>query len=305
MTLNDLQTLTQRVCTIAIECGGFLREEQRNFSRDCVEEKGLGNYVSYVDKEAEQRLVTALHEVLPDAGFIAEERGWQEASTSPYTWIIDPLDGTTNYVHGMSPYAISIGLANVTEMLIGVVYEVGNDELFYACKNGGAWWNHGANREEGNKFIDPTPFTQATQPDSPTSLMVALNEYGDYPIQVSTVADPASAFVGMGLPYNAAQYNAVATELLHQLYGSVGGVRILGSAAAELCYLAAGRMDGRIENSLGPWDIAAGSVILREAGGRITDYSGRNLFYNAEEVVASNGPMHDYLLSLIARSLAK
>jgi myo-inositol-1(or 4)-monophosphatase len=167
----------------------------------------------------------------------------------------------------MSPYAISIGLADEHEVLVGVVYEVARDELFYAHKGGGAWL------------------------ETAEGILASLH--------VSTVATPGTAFIGMGLPYSFATYNAVATELLHQLYGSVGGVRILGSAATELCYLAAGRMDGRIENSLGAWDIAAGGLILREAGGRLTDYAGRDLFYNAEEVIASNGHLHPYLLSLL------
>ena len=264
-TPGALRKLCDELCRIARETGEFLRQERKTFERNRIEEKGIHNYVSYVDKESELRLVGALRQLLPEAGFIAEE-GHGSFVNEPYCWLIDPLDGTTNYIHDQAPYCVSIALCDREEMLVGVVYETCRDELFYAFKAGGAWLSRG----------------------------------GEVPHRIHVSADsvhsPEQAFIGMGLPYDSGQYSPVAQGLIRKLYGHVAGIRILGSAAAELCYVADGRMDGRIEFSLGPWDIAAGSIIIREAGGKITDLQGKDLFYNSEEVIASNGEIHGFLL---------
>lgn len=263
---NNPETLDEflrATCKTAREIGDFLRTERKSFQRTRVEEKGIHNYVSYVDKESERRLVEQLHALLPEAGFIAEE-GHGIYHHEPYCWLIDPLDGTTNYIHDQAPYCVSIALCDQKEMLLGVVYEVCRDELFFARKGGGSWLSRNGN----------TP----------------------YPIHVSDVSKGEEAFIGLGLPYDSQSYSPIAQGLLRGLYGHVAGVRILGAAAVELCYIANGRSDGRIEFELGPWDIAAGSLIIREAGGRITDTLGGDLFYNAKEVIASNGKIHDFLL---------
>ncbi|MGI6218775.1 MAG: inositol monophosphatase family protein [Bacteroidaceae bacterium] len=269
-TPEDWEKLLQEVCKTACEVGDFLRSERKSFQRTRVEEKGIHNYVSYVDKESEKRLIKILHDLLPEAGFIAEE-GHGSYQNEPYCWLIDPLDGTTNYIHDQAPYCVSIALCDQKEMLLGVVYEVCRDELFYARKDGGAWL-----RSAGQTA---------------------------HPIHVSDITDSEEAFIGMGLPYDSQNYSPMAQGLIRELYGQVAGIRILGSAAAELCYIAAGRSDGRIEFQLGPWDIAAGSLIIREAGGRITDTAGKDLFYNSKEVIASNGKIHDFLLKKITTCL--
>ena len=136
----DLKQLTADVCRIATEVGYFLKEERKNFRRERVVEKHAHDYVSYVDKESEVRVVKALTALLPEAGFITEE-GSATYQDEPYCWVIDPLDGTTNYIHDEAPYCVSIALRSRTELLLGVVYEVCRDECFYAWKGGKAFMN--------------------------------------------------------------------------------------------------------------------------------------------------------------------
>ena len=131
----DLKQLTADVCRIATEVGHFLKEERKNFRRERVVEKHAHDYVSYVDKESEVRVVKALTALLPEAGFITEE-GSAIYQDEPYCWVIDPLDGTTNYIHDEAPYCVSIALRSCTELLLGVVYEVCRDECFFAWKGG-------------------------------------------------------------------------------------------------------------------------------------------------------------------------
>ena len=258
---RELAELTRAVRSIAKEGGDFLRTERKNFKREKVEEKNSHDYVSYVDKESERRLVEQLSALLPEAGFIAEE-GSGELTTQEYCWVIDPLDGTTNFIHDNAPFCISIALRNREEVLLGVVYEVCRNECF---------WSH-------------------------KGIPAYLDEEE---IHVSAINKLNDAFIELGLPYNFNAYKKMADYLIHTLYGNVGGLRIQGSAAAEICYVAAGRFEARLEAFLGPWDIAAGSIILKNAGGMITDFSGTDSFYSGREVLASNGILHEELLHII------
>lgn len=260
MALNYHQ-LTAEVCRIATETGHFLREERKNLRREHVIEKHAHDYVSYVDKESERRLVEALSTLLPEAGFIAEE-GSATYNDEPYCWVIDPLDGTTNYIHDNAPYCVSIALRNRTELLIGVVYEVCRNECYYAWKGGKAWLNG----EE---------------------------------IHVSNVDNLKNAFLITELPYNARQYKRTAEHLLQKLYGVVGGIRMNGSAAAAICYVAAGRFDGWAEAFIGKWDYAAGALIVLEAGGTVTDFYGNGHFIEGHHIIATNGHLHPLLRKLL------
>ena len=177
---------------------------------------------------------------------------------------MDPLDGTTNFIHNNAPYCISIALRNREELLVGVVYEVCRNELYWTYKGSPSYLN---GRE----------------------------------IHVSDVADMDEAFVALGFPYNFQSYKPLAEHIVHKLYGNVGGLRLQGAAAAELCYVAAGRFEARIEGFLGPWDIAAGSIILMNAGGKVTDYSGGENFYNGHEVLATNGKLHNEFLKIVGK----
>lgn len=256
-----LESLCTEVQQIARTAGAFLREERRRFDASRVEEKSAHNYVSYVDKESEHRIIDQLAALLPGAGIIAEE-GSGTAADETYCWVIDPLDGTTNYIHDLAPYCVSIALRNREELLLGVVYEVCRDECFYAVKGGQAWCN------------------------------------GET-IRVSDVAELDKACIALGFPYNSDAYRPVAKGLVDRLYGFAGGSRLLGSAAAELCYVAAGRFDARVEAYLGPWDVAAGALILQQAGGVLTDFRGGDDWISGREVVASNGRLQETLLEIL------
>ncbi|BEG98517.1 inositol monophosphatase family protein [Bacteroides sedimenti] len=259
----DLELITEKVKMIAIEAGHFLLEERIHFKREKVEEKRSHDYVSYVDKESERRIVAALSKLLPEAGFIAEE-GSGFHGEEEYYWLVDPLDGTTNYIHDNAPYCVSIALRDKKELLVGVVYEVCRDECYWSWKGSKAYLN-------------------------------------GCEISVSGITVMDRAFIALGFPYSFEDYKPTAHHIIEELYGNVGGMRLQGAAAAELCYVAAGRFEARIEAHLGPWDIAAGALILMQAGGIVTDFTGGNNFYTGEQVLASNGKIHYQLIAMLAK----
>lgn len=259
--MEDLETLTGKVCELARTAGHFLKEERKNFRLEEVEVKRTHDYVSYVDKESEKRLVVALRSLLPEAGFIVEE-GSAVYRDEPYCWVVDPLDGTTNYIHDNAPYCVSIALRNKRELLLGVVYDPCLDECFYAWKDGGAFLN-------------------------------------GHPVRVSSVQSMEDAFVVAELPYNSEQYARTGEHLIHTLYGKVAGIRMNGSAAMAICYVAAGRFDAWLEAFLGKWDFSAAALIVQEAGGHVTDFYGNDNFIDGHHVVATNGTLHPYLLELV------
>ena len=263
--MMDLSVLVAQVREVAVEVGAFLREQRAAFDRSAVQEKGPHDYVSYVDKASEERLVKALSALLPEAGFVTEEKTTGQYAGEEYCWVIDPLDGTTNFIHDMAPYCVSIALRNQTEVLLGVVYEVCRNECYWAYKGGGAY----------------------------------LNERS---IHVTDIATMDKAQVLLGFPYDSERFRPVVLGLIEQMYGTVGAERLLGSAAVELCYVAAGRAEARIEGLLGPWDVAAGCLILSEAGGRVTDFGGGDTYLSGREVLASNGHIHDQLLQVVANA---
>lgn len=239
-----LADLTQKVVGAAREAGRFMQQERQGFDRSRIEEKGLHDYVSYVDRETERLLVASLSALLPGSGFITEEATASHAN-EPCLWIVDPLDGTTNYLHNQSPYAVSIALyGRGAGLLLGVVYELCRDECFYAWKGGGAYLNG-------------------------TS------------ISASPADAIGSAYVHLGLPYDAERFGALMASLLSRFYGHVGAVRIAGSAAMDICGVAAGRCEAYIEPSLHVWDVAAAILILQEAGGVVTDFGATAWFDGA------------------------
>jgi len=289
--MQKLEELTRLVCQVAREAGAYIRKERAGFSADRVECKHAHDYVSYVDKGSERLIVDKLRQLLPEAGFITEE-GTAEAidngqwimdhkltgeapaivnaplskvhspgGDSP-VWVVDPLDGTTNFIHGFAPYAVSIALMQGHSILLGVVYDVCADECFYAWQGGGAYVN-----------------------DKP--IHVAANGIND-------------ALLCMQLPYNSDAYKPVIERLIDRFYGQVASVRMLGSAAIALCYVAAGRLDGYVERYIGQWDYMAGALIVKEAGGQVTNYDGSDDFTQGDSVVATNGIVHDDLLAATA-----
>ena len=264
----DLQQLTLSVCKVAREAGAYINKERASFSVDKVERKHAHDYVSYVDKGSEQMIVKALRELLPEAGFITEEGTAKENVSaishqpSDFVWVVDPLDGTTNFIHGFAPYAVSIALVKGREIVVGVVYEIVSGECFYAWKDGKAWVNG--------------------QP-----LHVGTSEIND-------------ALLCLQLPYNSDAYKPVIKRLIDHFYGNVGSIRMMGSAAIALCYVAAGRLDAYAERYIGQWDYMAGALIVKEAGGRVTNYAGEDYFMEGDSVVATNGIVHQELLRAVA-----
>lgn len=275
----QLEKLTRGVCEIAKQAGAYIREERRKFSLESVERKHAHDYVSYVDKGSEKQIVSALRQLLPEAGFITEEgttemeegRGKMEDDSalspqpSSLTWVVDPLDGTTNFIHQYAPYAVSIALLQGKEILIGVVYEVCHDECYCAWKGGGAYVEL-----KGESL----------------KLKVSNQKIQD-------------ALLCLQLPYNSDAYKPVIKHLIDKLYGNVGSVRMCGSAAMALCYVASGRYDGYAEKYIGQWDFMAGALIVKEAGGMVTNYEGSEDFTQGNNVVATNGVIQQDLLNVI------
>lgn len=252
----NLKHITLQVCRIAKETGNYLSTERKNFKIEDVQHKGTHDYVSYVDREAEKMIVDGLRALLPEAGFITEE-GTTEASDTNLNWIVDPLDGTTNFIHDNAPYCVSIALRDGEELLVGVVYEVCRNECYYAWKGGYAYLD--------GKLI----------------------HVSDKPI--------VEAFIGLELPYNADAYKITILNILDKLYGRVSSFRINGSAAMGLCYVAAGRYDGWTEAYISSWDYSAGVLIVREAGGTVTDFYGKEDITGTHHVIATNGIIHEDL----------
>lgn len=237
-------------CEIARSAGKFMAEERKRFDVSMIETKGLHDLVSYVDKESEKRIIRQLSELLPESGFIAEE-GTSDKHGERYNWVIDPLDGTTNFIQGVPVYAVSIGLLDGDELVLGVVYEVGMDECFYAWKNGGAYLN------------------------------------GEL-IRVSNIATSHDALLATGFPYSNFEQLDKYMSLLKWAMTEARGVRRLGSAATDLAYVACGRFDSFFEYDLKPWDVAAGVLIVKEAGGVVTDFGAGNDYLFGGEIIASN-----------------
>lgn len=258
--MQNLEQLTRLVCQIAREAGSYIRKERASFSLEKVERKHAHDYVSYVDKGSEQLIVRALRELLPEAGFITEE-GSAGHTDEQYVWVVDPLDGTTNFIHGFAPYAVSIALCKGREIVVGVVYEIVSDECFYAWEGGGA-------------FVNERPIRVGTS---------AIND----------------ALLCLQLPYNSDAYKPIISKLLNRFYGNVGSIRMIGSAAMALCYVAAGRLDAYAERYIGQWDYMAGALIVQEAGGIVTDYQGSSDFTRGDSVVATNGVIHNDLLEAV------
>ena len=302
----DLEKYTLTVCEITRRAGAYIREERSKFSLESVERKHAHDYVSYVDKGSERLIVSALRELLPEAGFITEEGtttvdptqgdspsvlcGLRTEGTVPLCWVVDPLDGTTNFIHQYAPYAVSIALMEGKEILIGVVYEICADECFYAWKGGGAFVSRseecGVRSEECGVRSEKCGVLSEKRGVTSERLHVSSQKIQD-------------ALLCLQLPYNSDAYKPTIKRLIDTFYGNVGSIRMCGSAAMALCYVAAGRLDGYAEQYIGQWDYMAGSLIVMEAGGTVTDYSGSSDFTQGNSVVATNGLIQQDLLTVV------
>ncbi len=258
-----LQQITDQVTEVAREAGDFIRQERKGFTADRIEFKGLNDLVSYVDKTAEQKIVAALQKILPEAGFITEEKTINKTGER-YNWIIDPLDGTTNFIHGLPAFSVSIALQEYDQLVVGVVYEVNQDECFYA------------------------------NIDSPAYLNGAE-------IRVSNAQSISQSLLATGFPYYDFSKQQQYINLFTELMRSCHGIRRIGSAAVDLAYTACGRFEAFYEYNLNAWDVAGGIVILKQAGGDVVNFSGGSEVINTRELLATNGKITGEMLEAINR----
>jgi myo-inositol-1(or 4)-monophosphatase len=263
---------TRRSALINVMAGAALKAA-RGLIRDFgeveqlqVSVKGPGEFVSSADLKAERILRTELAKGRPGYGFLFEEAGSQPGSDAHHRWIVDPLDGTTNFLHGIPQWAISIALERDGEIVAGLVYEPLRDEAFWAEKGVGAYVN-------------------------------------DRRLRVSARRQLGDAVIGTGIPFRERGDHATYLRTLAAVMAATSGVRRPGSAALDLAYVAAGRFDGFWEFGLQPWDIAAGILLVREAGGYVTDASGGHNMLTTGDVVAANDHLHMPLARLLTQAL--
>jgi myo-inositol-1(or 4)-monophosphatase len=261
----NLELLTKQVANLSRAIGNYLKKELKNIQSSDVESKGTNDFVTYVDKTAEKRLVAELKKLLPEAGFIVEENK-ELLQGKRYSWIVDPLDGTTNFIHGAPPFSISIALQDNNRIVSGVVFEVNLNECFYAWEGGGAYLN-------GHRIF------------------------------TSNTSNIAQSLIATGFPYSDFSRLDDYMELLQDLMKNSHGIRRLGSAAVDLVYVACGRYDVFYEYGLNSWDVAAGSIIVKEAGGEISDFSGQENFIFGKEMIATNKFVFDEFLQLVKSKL--
>ena len=260
MSLN-LETLCHNVVELAREVGIFIKMEESKVQRQDIEEKSKNSLVSYVDKTAEELIVEDLSKFLPEAGFIAEE-GTSNKVGDTYNWIIDPLDGTTNFLHAIPTYSVSIALKKGDKIVLGVVYEVNRDECFYAWAESKAYLN------------------------------------GEI-ISVSKSEKLSNSLLATGFPYYDYDRMDGYFKVLKELAHSSRGIRRIGSAAVDLVYTACGRFEAFFEYSLHPWDVAAGAFIVQQAGGIVSDFSGEDNWLMGKEIIAGNKYIQPELVKLI------
>jgi myo-inositol-1(or 4)-monophosphatase len=228
--------------------------------------KSRNDFVSEVDRQAEQEIVAILQKAYPSHAIVGEEYGAQGAATSDYTWVIDPLDGTTNFLHGFPQFAVSIGLFHKGRIDRGVIYDPVKQELFTAQRGAGASLN---NRR----------------------------------IRVTKQKGLSGALLGTGIPFKDQSYIDAYLAMLKSLLKDAAGIRRAGSAALDLAYVAAGRFDGFWEIGLKPWDMAAGVLLVQEAGGIVSDLEGGDRHFETGGIVCANPKLHGPMLELIAPHL--
>jgi len=259
----NLEKIATDANSLIYKTGQFLKKEITQISASDIENKNVHDFVTYVDKTAEQKLVKGLSKILPEAGFLTEEKTTAQTE-KPLRWIIDPLDGTTNYIHGLPPYSISVALAEKNKLIAGIIYEVTHNELFYAWESGGAFLN-------GN------------------------------PIHVSPTKKVFDSFLATGFPFKDYKYLENFMKTLSHFMENSQGLRRLGSAAVDLAYVACGRFDGFYEYSLQPWDVAAGAFIVQQAGGTVSDFKGGNNFIHGGEIICGNPVIHDEIIEVVKK----
>jgi myo-inositol-1(or 4)-monophosphatase len=251
----------------AMKAGRSLARDFGEVQNLQVSLKGPGDYVSQADRKAEEVIFTELSRARPGYAFLMEERGEVAGEDDQHRWIVDPLDGTTNFLHGLPIFSISIALERQGQIVAGVIYNPAMDELYTAERGGGAFMNDSRLRVAGrNKLSD--------------------------------------SVIGTGVPHLGRGHHGEFLVEMRNVMAEVSGIRRLGSAALVLAYVAAGRMDGFWEGNLSPWDVAAGILMVREAGGFVSDKSGGQDMLGSGQIVAGNEQIHKALLKALKRPVS-
>jgi len=256
----DLKAIRDIAIASAYRGADVLRTRFGHLSR--VEKKGVIDLVTDADLQSEKRIKQCIQSAYPDHRIVAEESGHGGGSDTDAVWIIDPLDGTTNYAHRIGLYAVSIAFSVRGEVQVAVVLNPASGELFTAVAGEGAFCN-------------------------------------GRPIRVSAVASIEESLLATGFPYNVREVHREVIQRFSACLRAVQGIRRLGSAALDLCWVASGRFEGFWEQNLQPWDTAAGLLIVREAGGRVSDFAGRSFTPDLDEILATNGGVHAEVLRLL------
>lgn len=257
----------ENIKEVAVSAGEYIRHAMLGLHNLDITEKSPNSLVSEVDKNSEKMVVNSLNKLIPGAGFITEENTTTQ-SKAEYTWVIDPLDGTTNYLNAVPCFSVSIALMYCETIIAGAVYEVSRDELFYSEAGGGAYLN-------GNK------------------------------IHVNNSKDFSNILIATGFPYDSEDEIDIYLNIIKKCQLASKGIRRFGSAAVDLCYTAVGRFGLYYESKLNIWDVAAGALIASEAGAIVCDYQGGNNYLLGREIIAS-APQHiDKILKIIQEEYKK
>jgi len=267
-TAEYIKQIFQQSRPVVEECGAFIRSHFGKVGLAQADAKSLNSLVSFVDVETEKMLVSAFSDILPDSDFITEEKTVCNSSSANFTWIIDPLDGTTNFLRGIPVFSISIALTYRDEIVLGIIYDVVQQNLYHAIKDQGAFMN-------------------------------------DQKISVAQTTSFDRAMVATGFPYEAYHSFSPMFEVLKNIIRDARGIRRLGSAAMDLAYVAKGVFDGYYEASLNPWDVAAGIILVREAGGKVSSFDGKDLSLQNGSILAANPNMYEELYQRLQSASAK
>jgi len=254
-------TPIETAISAALGAGKILKKNLGKLSKKDIQDKKPFDFVTAIDKKAEKFIINFISNQFPDHGIFAEETGRSKHNTS-HRWIIDPLDGTTNFIHGYPNFSVSIAFESENKIIAGVVYDPIRDELFLAQNGKGAFLN-------------------------------------DKKISVSQTSNTEFCLIATGFPFKNKNFLTQYWNVLSEIFMEVSGIRRTGSAALDLANVACGRFDGFWEMKLSPWDVAAGSLLIEQAGGKITDFEENSNHIFTGNVVASNGLIHNFLLEKI------
>ncbi|MFC0244110.1 inositol monophosphatase family protein [Falsochrobactrum ovis] len=250
----------------AMKAGRSLARDFGEVQNLQVSLKGPGDYVSQADQRAEKIIYTELSRARPDYGFLMEESGEIESKDGQHRWLVDPLDGTTNFLHGIPIFAVSIALERQGQIVAGVIFNPAMDELYTAERGGGAFLN-------------------------------------DRRLRVAARTKLVDSVIGTGIPHLGRGKHGQYLVELRNVMAETAGIRRMGAVALDLAYVAAGRLDGFWEDDMNPWDLAAGMLMVRESGGFVSDKSGGQKVFETKTIVAGNEPIHRALLKTLKKPI--